>query len=84
MAKVINYFLFYSYSQCKYRGLIIGNKLNLATHIAPVKSKISKCVGLLMKARQGLSRKYLLGLYYSFAYKNKNKFISEQNEMRQR
>ena len=33
-------------SQCKYLGLIIDNKLNWAAHIAHVKSKISKCVGI--------------------------------------
>ena len=51
-------------SQCKYLGLIIDNKLNWAAHIAHVKSKISKCVGILIKARPCLSRKCLLDLYY--------------------
>ena len=55
-------------SQCKYLGLIIDNKLNWAAHVAHVKSKISKCVGILMKARPCLTRKCLLDLYYSFAY----------------
>ena len=55
-------------SQCKYLGLIIDNKLNWAAHIAHIKSKISKCVGILIKARPCLSRKCLLDLYYSFAY----------------
>ena len=55
-------------SQCKYLGLIIDNKLNWAAHIAQVKSKLSKCVGILIKARPCLSRKCLLDLYYSFAY----------------
>ena len=57
-----------SHSQCKYLGLIIDIKLNWAAHIAHVKSKISKCVGILMKARPCLTRKCLLDLYYSFAY----------------
>ena len=57
-----------SHSQCKYLGLIIDIKLNWAAHIAHVKSKISKCVGILMKARPYLTRKCLLDLYYSFAY----------------
>ena len=35
---------------------------------AHVKNKISKCVGILMKARPCLTRKCLLDLYYSFAY----------------
>ena len=55
-------------SQCKYLGLIIDNKLNWAAHVAHVKSKISKCVGILMKARPSLTRKCLLELYYLFAY----------------
>ena len=57
-------------SQCKYLGPIIDNKLDWAAHIAHVKSKISKCVGILMKfiARPCLTRKCLLDLYYSFAY----------------
>ena len=55
-------------SQCKYLELIIDNKLNSAAHIAHVKSKISKCVGILMKARPCFTRKCLLDLYYLFAY----------------
>ena len=55
-------------SQYKYLGLIISNKLNCAAHIAHVKSKLAKCVGILIKARPCLSRKCLLDLYYSFAY----------------
>ena len=53
-------------SQCKYLGLIIDNKLNWAAHIAHVKGKIFKCVGI--KARPCLTRKCLLDLCYSFAY----------------
>ena len=45
-------------SQCKYLGLIIDNKLNWAAHVAHVKSKISKCVGILMKARPCLTRTF--------------------------
>ena len=48
--------------QCKYLGIIIDNKLNWAAHIAHVKSKISKCVGILFKTRPCLSRKCLLDL----------------------
>ena len=55
-------------SQCKYLGLVIDNKLNWAAYIAHVKIKISKCVGILIKARPCLSRKCLLDLYHSFAY----------------
>ena len=48
--------------------MIIGNKLNWSTHISHVKNKISKCVGILLKARIYLSRKCLLDLYQAFAY----------------
>ena len=47
-------------SQCKYLWLIFDSKLNWAAHIAHVKGKISKCVGILIKARPCLSRKCLL------------------------
>ena len=53
--------------RCKYRGLIIDNKFNCAAHIAHVKSKISKCVDILIEARLCLSRKCLLDIYYSIA-----------------
>ena len=33
-----------------------------------MKDKVSKCVGILLKARTYLSRKCLLDLYHSFAY----------------
>ena len=55
-------------SQCKYLGLIIDYKLNWAARIPHVKSKIFKCVRILMKARPNLTRRCLLNLYYSFAY----------------
>ena len=55
-------------SQHKYLGLIIDNKLNWSAHISHVKNKVSKCVGILLKARTYLSRKCLLNLYHAFAY----------------
>ena len=55
-------------SQHKYLGLIIDNKLNWSAHISNVKNKVSKCVGILLKARTYLGRKCLLDLYHSFAY----------------
>ena len=55
-------------SKHKYLGLIIDNKLNWSAHITHVKNKVSKCVGILFKARTYTSRKRLLELYHSFAY----------------
>ena len=55
-------------SQHKYLGLIIDNKLNWSAHISHVKNKVSKCVGILLKAGTYLSRKCLLNLYHAFAY----------------
>ena len=38
-------------SKTKFLGVIIDNKLNWEHHITYVKSKISKCIGLLLRAR---------------------------------
>ena len=55
-------------SQHKYLEFIIDNRLNWSAHISHVKNKVSKCVGILFKARTNLSRKCLLDVYHSFAY----------------
>ena len=51
----------------KYLGVIIDHKLNWIEHIAYVKNKISKGVGILFRARHLLCRS-LINLYYSFVY----------------
>ena len=52
----------------KYLGVIIDNKLNWIEHIADVKNKTSKGVGILFRTRHLLCRKSLINLYYSFVY----------------
>ena len=51
----------------KYLGVIIDCKLNWIDHITYVK-KISKCIGIMYKARQFLSKRALLDLYYAYIY----------------
>ena len=52
----------------KFLGVIIDDKLSFIRHITYIKSKISKGLGILFKARKYLNRKCLLNLYYSFIY----------------
>ena len=52
----------------KYLGVIIDHKLNWIEHIAYVKNKISKGIGIMYKARQYLSKCTLLNLYYAYIY----------------
>ena len=49
----------------KYLGVIIDHKLNWIEHIAYVKSKISKGIGIMYRARQFLTKKALLMLYHA-------------------
>ena len=52
----------------KYLGVIIDHKLNWCEHIAYVKNKVSKGVGIIYRARRYLSKKSLLSLYYSYIF----------------
>ena len=52
----------------KYLGVIIDHKLNWIEHISYVKSKISKGIGIMYKARQFLTKKALLMLYHAYIY----------------
>ena len=52
----------------KYLGVIIDHKLNWIEHISYVKSKISKGIGMMYKARQFLTKKALLMLYHAYIY----------------
>ena len=49
-------------------GMIIDRKLNWIDHITYVKNKISKVTGIMYKARQFLSKRALLDLYYAYIY----------------
>ena len=52
----------------KFLGIIIDDKLNWSYHIANVKNKISKGLGIIWKAKRLLTEKTLLTLYFSFIY----------------
>ena len=52
----------------KFLGVQIDSKLNWANHIEYTCKKLSKCVGILAKARKKLQQPCLISLYYSFAY----------------
>jgi len=52
----------------KFLGVVIDEKLNWAQHIEFVKSKISKGIGIICKARKALNSDTLKTLYYSFVY----------------
>ena len=50
----------------KFLGVIIDDKLNFINHIAYIKNKISKGLGIIIKARKYLSKKILINLYNTF------------------
>ena len=52
----------------KYLGVIIDNKITWIPHITYVKNKVSKCIGIMFKARNDLKRDTLINLYHSYIY----------------
>ena len=52
----------------KFLGVIIDSKLQWKYHIQYISSKISKSIGILMKARKVFCTNTLVSLYYSFVY----------------
>ena len=52
----------------KFLGVIIDDELNWRRHIAYIKNKIAKGMGIILKARKFLSKKILIQLYYSFVF----------------
>ena len=55
-------------NSAKYFGVIIDHKLNWIEHISYVKSKMSKGIAIMYKARQFLTKKALLMLYHAIIY----------------
>ena len=55
-------------NSAKYLGVIIDHKLNWIDHIAYIKNKISKGIGIMYRARNFLNKSSLIGLYYSYIY----------------
>jgi hypothetical protein len=52
----------------KFLGVIIDCTLSWTFHVAYIKGKISKSIGIIHKAKQYLNKKSLIALYYSFVY----------------
>ena len=52
----------------KFLGVIIDNRLNWKEHIIYISGKISKGIGIILKARKHLDKDALKTLYYSFVY----------------
>ena len=50
----------------KFLGVILDDKLKWTRHISYIKNKISKGMGIILKARKVLKKKVLLQLYHSF------------------
>ena len=52
----------------KYRGVILDSKMSWIQHIAYVKNKVSKGIGIMFKARTYLDRRRLINLYNAYIY----------------
>jgi hypothetical protein len=52
----------------KFLGVIIDDRLSWKQHIAYIKTKVSKSIGILRQARPVLNKTTLLTVYYSFIY----------------
>ena len=55
-------------SNTKFLGVIIDNKLSFKDHLSYISKKVSKCIGILYRARPLMNRKSLITLYNSFLY----------------
>ena len=52
----------------KYLGLIIDNKLKWIDHIAHIKKKISRGIGIITRVNPFVNKKCLSNLYHAFIY----------------
>ena len=52
----------------KFIRVLIDDKLCFDNHISYIKNKISKGLGILIKARKYINRRILVNLYYTFVY----------------
>ena len=52
----------------KFLGVIIDKKINWKDHINYVAGKVSRAIGMLVKAKRYLKKDALITLYYSFVY----------------
>ena len=52
----------------KFLGVMLDNKVNWKDHINYISGKVSRGIGMILKARWYLTKKALMTLYYSFVY----------------
>ena len=52
----------------KFLGVMLDNKVNWKDHINDIPGKVSRGIGMILKARRHLTKKALMTLYYSFIY----------------
>ena len=52
----------------KFLGVLIDSKMNWKCHVHHINNKLSKCIGIMVKARKNLPKSSLLTFYYTFAY----------------
>ena len=66
-----NFFTSPEYSrkwELKFLGVIIDEKLSFTRHISYIKNKISKTMGIIIKARKYINKKCIVNLYHSFDF----------------
>ena len=52
----------------KFLCVLIDSKLNWKCHVHYINNKLSKCIGIMIKAIKNLRKSSLLTIYYTFAY----------------
>ena len=52
----------------KFLGVVIDNKLNWKEHVSLISGKISRSIGMIIKAKHSLNKDALMTLYNSFIY----------------
>lgn len=52
----------------KFLGVVLDDKLTFTHHISYIKNKISKGMGMILKARKYINKKYLIWLYNTFIF----------------
>ena len=52
----------------KFLGVVIDNKLNWKEHVSLISGKISRSIGMIIKAKHNLNKDALMTLYNSFIY----------------
>ena len=65
---VINQTRIQEVKETKFLGVIIDNKLKWSAHITYISKKISKGIGITLKARKVFNMETLLSLYHTFVY----------------